>query len=486
MITTSDIIALTLLVFVGGLFIWHALKARSKHLTVESHMLAGRTIDKNKFGASFVVTSTSLATVLIFFLLQSKLYGLTLFFAGLTFFLGNYLFLRRINLSNVESKDMTSNADFWLNFSGGRKSAVAISIISFISFLIIFFIELYLGSVILSKYFGQGGAFFAFLFLGLLTIAYVQIGGFKTIIKTDFYQAVLVGLAVFAILIFSIIMPFQPGEQISNIFNFTASGIELFTLLALLLFLNLTVPFSQVTFWQRVASTTDKREAFKGFKKYSPLFLFIWLVPVFAFTLLIAKGFNFDSVGSFFSLIQSTAGILELILFPVIFVGLAAALFSTADSALIAIQFSLVDNTMFKSRFDKLTQKSAKKILIGASLVIILLLSVIYYLAESQLASWFIPLIFAVFGVLVIVSPLIIYGLVKYQKEDKGIRLSRLSDSLIALGLYLGVASVLTTAFIAVQISSVTLSQIAPFIGTIISLIFLTIGLRLRRVQPPT
>jgi len=389
--------------------------------------------------------------------------------------------LKRINLSNLEAKDMTSNADFWLNFSGGKKSSIAISVISLISFLIIFFIELYLGSVILSRYFGQGGAFLAFLFLGLLTIAYVQIGGFKTVIKTDFYQALLVGLAVLAILIFSIMIPFQLGEHIGNIFNFTASGVELFTLLALLLVLNLTIPFSQVTFWQRIASTTDKREAFKGFKRYSPLFLFIWLAPVLAFTLLNAKGFTFDSIGSFFSLIQSTGGIFEFILFPIIFVGLAAALFSTADSALIAIQFSLVDNTTFKSRFDNLTQKSAKKILIGASLIIVLLLSFIYYIAESQLASWFIPLIFAVFGILVIISPLIIYGLVKSQKANKEIKLSKFSDFLIAFGLYLGVIFVLTATFISVKINSVTLSQVAPFLGIIASLIFLMIGLRLRK-----
>ncbi len=484
MVLTSDIIAVILLIVVSLMFIWHAIRNRSKELTVENHMLAGRTTNKKMFGASFVVTSTSLATVLMFFLLQSERYGLIMLFAGLTFLLGQWFFLTRINVSKIESKDMTSNADFWLSFSGGKKSAVAISIISFISFLIIFFVELFIGSVILGKYFGffgSSGAFFAFVVLGLLTIAYVQIGGFKTIIKTDFYQAILVFLAVLAILIFSIILPSQVGgNYLNNVFDFTATSSELITFLAVLFFLNLAIPFSQVTFWQRVASSPDKREAFKGFKQYIPLFLFIWLVPVISFTLLKAKGFTFDSIGSFFTLVQSTSGISEIILFPIILVGLAAALFSTADSALIALQFSLVDNTMFKSKFDKLSNTSAKRILIWASLVIIILLSLIYYLAESQLASWFVPLMFAIFGILVVVSPLIFYGLFKSQKSGE-IRLSKLSDSLIALGLYLGGLSVLAVTFISVQVSSVTLSQTAAFVGTAISLIFLIIGLSLKK-----
>lgn len=484
MILTSDIIALALLLIVVIFFILHAFRARSKELTVESHMLGGRTTSRKMFGASFVVTSTSLATVLMFFLLQSELYGLILLIAGLTFLLGQWFFLSRINVSNIETKDMTSNADFWLNLSGGRKSAVAISLISFISFIIIFFVELYIGSVILSKYFGflgQNGAFLAFIVLGLLTITYVQMGGFKAIIKTDFYQATLVFLAVLGILIFSIILPSQSGGgYIGNIFNFTASSSEIITLLVVLFFLNFATPFSQVTFWQRVASSPSKKEAFKGFKRYIPLFLFIWLVPVISFKLLNAKGFTFDSIGSFFAFVQSTGGISEFILFPIIFVGLAAALFSTADSALIAIQFSLVDNTMFKSRFDSLSRKSAKNVLIGASLVIVMLLSLIYYLAESQLVSWFIPLIFAIFGVLVVVSPLIIFGLVKSQKNEE-IRLTKLSDSFIAIGLYLGGFSVLATTFIAVQLGSATLSQLATLVGVIISLIFLIIGLSLRK-----
>lgn len=484
MVSISDFTALALLLLVVIFFILHAYRARGKELTVESHMLAGRTTNKKMFGASFVVTSTSLATVLMFFLLQSELYGLILLFAGLTFLLGQWFFLSRINLSKVETKDMTSNADFWLNFSKGKKSAVAISLISFVSFLIIFFVELYIGSVILGNYFGflgQSGAFLAFMFLGLLTIIYVQMGGFKAIIKTDFYQATLVFLAVLGILIFSILLPSQSGgNYINDLFNFTASSSEVITLLIVLFFLNFTIPFSQVTFWQRIASSPSKKEAFKGFKKYIPLFLFIWLVPVISFKLLNAKGFAFDSIGSFFTLIQSTGGLSEFILFPIIFVGLAAALFSTADSALIAIQFSLVDNTMFKSRFDNLSRKSSRNVLVGASLIIVILLSLIYYLAESQLASWFVPLIFAIFGVLVVVSPLIIFGLIKSQKNED-IRLTRTSDSLIATGLYIGSISVLATTFIAVQLGSATLSQLATLVGIVISLLFLKVGLSLKK-----
>ena len=110
----GDILALLGLLVSAGMFYWLARQARPEHLTIEGHLLAGRTVRAGQFGSTMVAASTSLATVIIFFISTAEVFGLTLLFCGLTYLAGQMIFIAVIRWAKLKTEDMTTNADFWL------------------------------------------------------------------------------------------------------------------------------------------------------------------------------------------------------------------------------------------------------------------------------------------------------------------------------------------------------------------------------------
>jgi Na+/proline symporter len=64
--------------------------------------------------------------------------------------------------------------------------------------------------------------------------------------------------------------------------------------------LNFTLPFTQLSSWQRLAATTSVSEAWKGLLRTIPAFLTVWLIPVFAFVLLATKGYTIQDLSGLF------------------------------------------------------------------------------------------------------------------------------------------------------------------------------------------
>ena len=518
----GDLLALFGLAISCTIFYFLAREGRPKKLTVAQHLLADRTVRSRDFGLTFAAASTSLATVLIFFIQMSSAFGLTLLFCGITYLLGQMFFLALVKKSNLDTSHLTTNADFWLAMTKDRSVAITISILTITSFVTILFVELYVGSSIVKYYIDlfsvsesgvphQGAitsdqittstplaAPLAFAAIGLLIILYVRLGGLNVVIRTDAWQLRLMLASMGALILFAIFTPAivpaaaagdataaaaTEATDWSQLFAFSASWNSVIVFWLFLAILNFTLPFTQVSSWQRVAASKDIGEAWMGFLKSIPAFLTLWLVPVIALVILQVKGYSISSLEGLFDAMRSSEdGFIEGILYPIMFVGFASALFSTGDTALIALQLSLADNTTFGENLATKDEVALRRVLIWGSVAVIAVLAGIFAIAEANVGNWFMPLVYAIFGQLAIAAPCLIYVLRRASVGKRGASLTQTGSRFCVVGLLLGWATIIVATVLKglEQLPQQYTQEVATFIGIAFSLAGLLLGLRFR------
>jgi len=411
----GDLLALGGFAFSCAVFFYLAASERSEAIQVEDYFLAKHSVDATRFSHTFVAASTSFATVILFFIATESIYGLTLLLCGLSYYLGQLAFIYWMKSSKIDTGELSTNAMFLLVKTGHKSLARAMSLLTIISFLMILFIELYVGSVII-KYYLPGAAGLTgalpFLLLGIIVFGYVRLGGLTTVIHTDSWQLRLMVLAACAFVAFALVVsPAGEAYALSNAFTVRASPMVLLLFYGWIFLLNFTLPFTQVSSWQRIAAARSIGEAWKGVLKGAPSFLVVWWLPVVALALLRAKGYEIGSIDSLFEVLRSGGSLAEAILYPMVFVGFTAALFSTADSALIALQLAVLNDTRLQGYLHRMSNERTKQIITGSSLATFVGLAIIYALAESKLTILFIPLVYTLFGQLAITAPQMFYAL---------------------------------------------------------------------------
>ena len=479
----GDYLAIFGLAVSAVIFLWLAKESRAKHLSVESYLLDDRKARKADFGPSMVAASTSLATVIMFFIAFSEHFGLVLLFCGATYLAGQAFFINFLAKAKIDTHDLTTNADFWRKFSLAEGSARLIALLTFSTFLVILFIELYIGSVIIQYYFkdlGKIGKSLSFFALGAIVISYVRVGGLRVVFRTDAWQLRLMVASMIALSIFALSAP-ATGESsfsISQLFYVRASGYDILFFCAWIALINFTLPFTQLSSWQRIAATTTVQEAWSGLIKQIGPFLVVWCVPVIAFVILGAKGYALTDLPSLFDALRSSSSVVEGILFPVIFVGFSSALFSTADSAMIALQFAATDKGLSGNHFKGVKESEFRKKLLIVMFLIVALLSVIFSLAEANLGPWFLPLIFGMFGQLAVFSPQLIYALRSTIKGRTSLPLSRLGEMANFYAIILGWIVIISSALLKAQevLPQQGTQEIATFVAVIISGLGVLVG----------
>ncbi len=466
--TTAEWTAVLGLAFSGFMFYTLASRSRGSTLTVLGYTHADREVDHSRFGASLVASSTSLATVILFFLATASHYGYVLFWTGLTYIAGQGLFTWYVKDKSVLKRDLRTVSDLWFWTVRDQFLARLISVITVTSFLIILFVELYVGTIIvgyfLARYVPAGANLWAFLMLSVLVIGYVQIGGLRGVMQTDRWQLGLMLIAVAALLFHSILAPVSPAGTPRSSFWFTNvdfAGAILFC--AWILMLNFTLPFSQLSSWQRVTAAKSGKEAWKGFRDHAIPFFLVWMVPIIAFMLLATKGHTYSDLGGLFDEMKSLGDVSEAVLFPLVVVGFGSALFSTADTAMIALGAALADRNTFLSRLEKHQDAQLRRIFTWFAFAVMVALAGVFALAEAGLGAWFLPLIYAIFGQLAIVSPLAMYGLLKADATP--LHMGAGGRLLIAAGLFVGWGVVLGAVFVDQSQGTQIWSQAATIAG---------------------
>lgn len=461
----GDILALLGLLISALVFLWMARLARMRHLTIAGYLLGNRSATRREFGPSMVAASTSLATVVLFFLGTAQFYGLALLFCGVSYLAGQAIFIRLLGRANIKTSDLTTNADFWRQFAGARFSAFAIGLLTVTAFLIILFIELYIGSVIIQYYFKDMTVWtrgIAFVGLGAIVIAYVRLGGMRIVFKTDGWQLRLMIASMIALLIFALTVPVRETNDdlaMPNIFTINATLGEVLIFWSWIALINFTLPFTQLSSWQRIAATSSVSEAWSGLLRTVPAFLTVWLIPVFAFVFLATKGYQINDLSSLLDAMREGPITVEGLLYPILFVGFASALFSTADSAMIALQLAAADKSLSGEYFYRTSEQSLRRRLLLVMVAMIVLLAVVFALAEAKLGAWFIPLVFAIFGQLTILAPQLIYALVSRLRGVAYVQFSRTGD-------WLNVLALLAAWMIMIVATILKATNVLPAAGT--------------------
>ena len=228
------------------------------------------------------------------------------------------------------------------------------------------------------------------------------------VFRTDTWQLALMVVASIVLFAFSIIhTPTISGsiQATKPVLFATATPFQILVFMLWILILNFSLPFTQLSSWQRLAATKSLDKAWEGLKNNTPFFLAVWMLPVLALVILNAKGVNISSLSGLFDILKSGNADYVNIIYPIIFVGFSSALFSTADTAIVALQLSLSDRATFGDRLTQYDERSLGRILTYSMLAIILLLACFYGLAEVDFGELFIPLVYTIFSQLTIIAP---------------------------------------------------------------------------------
>jgi len=244
-------------------------------------------------------------------------------------------------------------------------------------------------------------------------------------------------LSIVILFISSIIYTIETPSPLN--FNFELLGakdnIELTFFLIWVTIQNLTLPFTQLSSWQRLASTKSVDTAFLGLKEISIGFILLWFLPVVSMLIFKANSIYFSGIVEFFNFLRTSNILLVYLSYAIIFVGFSSALFSTADSALMAIALSLTDRSTFKNYIVNKSQGQYKSYFFGFIVILLIVETLLFILFSAQADSEFLSIVYVIFSQLSLIAPHIGYALYCKTKKINNITLESTQDLILSIGL---------------------------------------------------
>lgn len=432
---------INLLVSVGVIifFLIQGLMSFRRNQTEQSYFLMNRQLSTEEFSYSFAAASTSLATVLFFFTVLGLNFGLYIFYAPLTYFIGVLIFnkillpklfqqgyfdnSRTVSSTNISAVGTTlgNYLMFRLNSKLIKYTVIILTLIGMFSILLI---ELYVGVNIFSVYFKPEYSSIALVGLTLVVFLYTGFGGFEAVVRTDKLQYRLI---LGATLIFLGWLIFELFEKSISLNSNDFFGIQLplsqgialpYPLLFNILAVNILLIPAMLRTWQMASASgnleTVKQGNLSGAKMTFLLTAAFVLIGIlfFKYVFPIAPNEGEPSLLMMFQKLQSfpdTVG--PFVIFPIFFAACLAALISTADSALMPIMQSLVQDfgTTKPNRAFPLRKLVAVCVILFA--LTLGLYFIVFKVLQFDLISW----LYTIFSFLIICSPLIFFTVLAPQ-----------------------------------------------------------------------
>lgn len=376
--------------------------------------LRARTLDENEYSSSYVASTTSLATVMIFFFQFGPLDGIGILIAPLTTIAGVIFmaFLAKYMERDHVNETGTSLGPYIYSKFGSQFLSKSVSIIAIFGLSMILLIELYVGVTIFQLYLQQTStAIPAGLFvISSVVFLYVSLGGFPGVVRTDAVQRYLIWFAaVLLLIVFLIDYADRPQATVNWLPHpLVGPGVLVlpYALLLNVLVVNLFLLPAHIRTWQMAASSRSIRTMRRGLLKGAIQVAVLW--SLFAFIAMLFQALYPETEVTLVSMLEkliSEGGFFgRYIVFPALFVAALAALISTADSAILPITQSIIDDFLPQVR-ERLV---IARLLILTGLFVIVLL---YYLIVIMLAYNFISLLFTLFSIFIVLSPLVIFAM---------------------------------------------------------------------------
>jgi Na+/proline symporter len=402
----------------------------------ESFFLYNRRLPSGEYARSFAAASTSLATVLFFFVTHGVKHGIYILFAPLTYVLGCYLYSKLL-LPRLEDQGFFSERKTSLsrkitlgttlgNYIEQRYKSRAVKfsviIVTLLGMASILLIELYVGVNIFSIYLKTQFVDLALLGVTFVVFSYTALGGFISVVKTDVFQLRLMFLSTFVFLVW-LVWTSVHNHTFPTVETFLVhplvfkGGILLpYTLLFNILIVNLFLVPALLRTWQMAAASPNSEEVRRGIMKGVVLTVLLTamfiLLGILFFRSVFPKA-EHSLTGMLKALYTSQNSLARFIIFPLFFAGCLAALLSTADSALAPILQSLFQdfrNQDFRNQESSWEHRYRYVLLLTALLFIITI--GLYFIVFRILGFTLITWLFTIFSFLIISAPSIIFAVI--------------------------------------------------------------------------
>ena len=444
----------------------------------QSYFNCDKQLNSREFRNSFAAATTSLATVLFYFVVLGLNNGLwILIFSPLSLLVGTMLFNWLILPQLVKQKYGVSNevgisvgntlGEYIKQRYDSQPVKYVVLTITLLGILSIMLIELFVGVTIFQIFMNNNpelaelAEFIGLVVISVVSFIYTGLGGLNAVVKTDKIQYwFMFFTALFLVLFLYINYTDSITKLTYDIFFPTFGGKNglwnsNWPLFVNTICVNIFLIPALLRNWQLIAATKNGREIKKGM--WSGWFLTFLITAMFLFFgLFFYHIFPMPSNGddpSLYHILTTMADsgdfILSNILFPFLFVACLMALLSTVDSSLLPIVQSLVvdilpnDKSNYKGKIFEYYKRIYNHInlvcIIAILFLTIFLYLIVFKLLKFELIDW----LFTIFSVVTISSPAILVAcfgkdtILKTKLMQKTVIFSTILGLLIAGGISL-------------------------------------------------
>ncbi|MFH0846284.1 MAG: hypothetical protein V1851_02720 [Patescibacteria group bacterium] len=362
-----------------------------KRESSEDYVIAGRKI-------GFLQSSASMFAVIGGFILvgQAAL-AFELGFGAMWFWVGAGLGLVLLGFNAKKVKEISDDKKYltiseYIQEKFGNKNAKISSIVLFVAFFSLLVGQFIAGGSIFAPLLGISYPL-AVIILGVGTLLYLLLGGFKAVIKTDFLQAIIM-LFIFL----SLVLNINLGSEAVVQFDLMSVG---FPMAIAFVVVGVFVIFGSADIWQRIYATKN----IKSIKKASYLSAigFVSFGAMVSYVGIVAKS-NFPDIASNEAFFYGIFNLLPPQLLGLAVVVVLAAIMSTIDTELFYLSSSLSRD------FSKNKKGEDSNELVKDIRKFILILAVIAMVIAIFVSS-ILQLLFALISLTLIVSPMILFSL---------------------------------------------------------------------------
>jgi len=396
-------LAIIIYLIILGLITWLSARRKStEDFLYASHDVGWKSLAISLFSSAF--SSYNVVVTLTFAFLFGP-YILLVFLGVLAAFISIYLIARKYK--EVISEQRFNNI---IDFVRQKFDLKVVNILNLALVAILFLfitLQLFINTTIFSEFLGWN-KYASAIFVGVVVLLYITIGGLKTEIFTDVFQGILMILIV--ALVFMVDISTISSESITSLL---ANKTIFFGALSLGIaqFLTLLV---QPEIWQRVAAARGLAHLKKGLIT-SWFLLAVVVIPMIVIGLVARSSGTIEDPGTLFYDIVETAAP-EWFL-PFLTVSLFAAFMSTLDSSLFAISSQLGKYGFVVKRIGKESftdnRQIAKNIRISTLIVLVLAL------IASLFFGNFLKGVFGLISLLTIISVSVLMSLILKMSSNE-------------------------------------------------------------------
>lgn len=407
-------------------------------------ILASQSVSSWKIAMSTAATYSAFATVFFWLVTLGGDHSWLLFLIPVCLYCGNVLFVEMVRSLSIPLGTHPTIGGFVRDNSTCEPLHYALDWVVVVFAFSAVLVELVIGSGILAAMVPglPHAQLMIFMFITVIVLAYVAIGGIRAVIDTDAWQFWLAtaGALLLAIYAFVYISP-EPGmTQFFYPPRVTVSGLAAFILSVLAVqFLG---PLCKLHNWHRLATAQNQKDALRGQQNGALLGAILWTVMVIAALALNARTAEQVTFVGIFDHMRSRGGAGAYLFYPIIFVGLVAAMISTADSAMAAL-FGFFYDSVRRTR-PKVVPTLGHDMGLGACLFLVMI--VVYALNQTDLMGFAITVIYFLFNQLLVAFPALLFLAVERKRfGNRGCSAvpRRSKHIVLAIGVVLGWITVL-------------------------------------------